>query len=510
MKLDLIFFYIMKRFILLTLCLFTAVFTACDDEKTDNRSWFREPVTSVEGTTVTVKCLSLLGEAVLETTQPRFVCRPAAGEGETVELPAEVDETILSARFTDLLPETVYLTYAYVVVGDSRLSSPTVAFRTGSGGEDPDPEPEPEPGDPEFGELAAVSVTASSATLEGEFSYDGAEPVSALYFSYAAGGGSARRADIDPVQPGKVHADISGLSASTAYTFRLCVEIGGETYRSAAGSFTTLAGSGGSSDDTPHPGWAELPAEKDGNGDYYYAYHLCPDVYVKGTDRKMRNFSVCYSDELKCPVWVAAPMHDCYAVENSGRTNAYGQDPDIPVYQPEKRKGYTRGHMLGSAERLVSRATNVQVCYCSNIAPQLGQPYFNTGGGAWNTLEDWVDTQWEGYADTTYQVIGSYWKNKNTVVNETTIPTHYYKVLLRTKGHTNKWVAECSRDELQCIAIMVEHRTYSKNEVPKPSQYEAKGMLHSVAELERMTGLTFFPNVPNAPKDTYDVRDWNL
>ena len=96
------------------------------------------------------------------------------------------------------------------------------------------------------------------------------------------------------------------------------------------------------------------------------------------------------------------------------------------------------------------------------------------------------------------------------VVSGTTVPTHYYKVLLRTKNHRNKWVVECSRDELQCIAIMIEHRTYSKGEVPQPSQYESKGLLLSVSELEQMTGLTFFPNVPNAPKDTYNPSDWGL
>ena len=35
-------------------------------------------------------------------------------------------------------------------------------------------------------------------------------------------------------------------------------------------------------------------------------------------------------------------------------------------------------------------------------------------------------------------------------------------------------------------------------------------MMMSVSELERMTGFTFFPNVPHAPKDTYDPADWGL
>jgi hypothetical protein len=51
---------------------------------------------------------------------------------------------------------------------------------------------------------------------------------------------------------------------------------------------------------------------------------------------------------------------------------------------------------------------------------------------------------------------------------------------------------------------MVEHNS-SQHQV-KPH----RGMMMSVTELEEMTGHTFFPNVPNAPKDTYNPSDWGL
>ena len=123
-----------------------------------------------------------------------------------------------------------------------------------------------------------------------------------------------------------------------------------------------------------------------------------------------------------------------------------------------------------------------------------------------------MDKQWVGAADTTYQVIGCYWDPAESPkkVSGTTIPTHYYKVLLRTKNHKNKWVVECSKDELQCIAVLVEHRTYEKGEVPKPADYEKRGMLLTVKEMEELTGLTFFGNVPNAPKESYHVSDWTF
>ena len=34
--------------------------------------------------------------------------------------------------------------------------------------------------------------------------------------------------------------------------------------------------------------------------------------------------------------------------------------------------------------------------------------------------------------------------------------------------------------------------------------------LMSVADLEKITGVTYFPNVPNAPKKTFKASDWGL
>lgn len=300
----------------------------------------------------------------------------------------------------------------------------------------------------------------------------------------------------------------AGLTPGTTYEFALCADWDGQTYTSAAATFTTSSdGGGGNTGSAKYSGWPELVPEDKSNSDYYYAYHLCPDYPATGT--KARNFSTCYSKSYRCPVWVAAPLHDCYTGDVK-RTDAYRNDPDINCTQAGHWSGYTRGHMLGSNERCVTKNVNRDVFYYSNIGPQL-QTYFNTGGGQWNTAEDWVDKQWRGLADTCYQVVGTYWENTSKVVDGTTIPTHYYIVLLKAKKSAgNKWVVNCSQGELQSIAIMVRHKTYAKNEVVKAVDFQSKGVFKTVAEIERLTGHTFFPNVPNVPKDTYNPGDWNF
>ncbi len=285
-------------------------------------------------------------------------------------------------------------------------------------------------------------------------------------------------------------------------------------------------GSGITSDS--HTGWAELPAivDADGNGRHdddsslYYTSHLC-DGGEKNAQRngKARNYTVCFSAEHHVPMWVAAPRHDCY---ESGveRKNNYTKDPTLPAdiqyHSKETGGGCNKGHMLGSAERLSSRSANSQVMYFSNIAPQLSSGY-NTGGGGWNTLEDWVDGQ--GCRDTLYQVIGCYFDRYTdgygyTVSpkkisfggrSDVSMPTMFYCVLLRTKsGNSGKSVLNCSASELKCAAFVRSHTNSLKG------QSVTRNEMMSVAELEKLTGFTYFVNVPNAPKNVCNPSDWGL
>ncbi len=265
-----------------------------------------------------------------------------------------------------------------------------------------------------------------------------------------------------------------------------------------------------------HTGWAEQPSFRKGT-DYYYSEHICAGGERARNGNAMRNFSVCYSANHHCPYWVAGPMHICYR-GGSGRNDSYRPDPGIPADFQQYGKSYSggcnKGHMIASNERTSTPATNKQVFYYSNIAPQYSST-FNTGGGAWNNLEDKVNDYW--CTDTLYQVVGCYFdtytdaygktatpKSAECGGQDTSIPTMFYMVLLRTKaGNSGKSVMQCSANELKCVAFVMRH-TMEKGHEP-----EAKDMI-SVAELESITGFTYFPNVPNAPKTTFKASEWGL
>ena len=285
-------------------------------------------------------------------------------------------------------------------------------------------------------------------------------------------------------------------------------------------------GDGGDSGSTSPSTWFELPKieDSDKNGIWdsdnslHLAFHYCAGG-EKGPDGKTaRNYSVCYSGEHHCPVWVAAPRHSMY-VGKADRRN-YGLDPDIASEIQYKSKdtggGCNKGHMLGSAERTSSPETNRQVFYYTNIAPQLSTG-FNTGGGGWNLLEDYIDTQ--VVKDTLYEVVGCYFKtftdgygntvNPKTISfggrNDVSMPTMFYYAVLRTKkGNSGKSVKDCKADELQCVAFVRAHTNSLKGQEPSSKE------MMSIADLERLTGFSYFAGVPNAPKDSFKASDWGL
>ena len=410
-------------------------------------------------------------------------------------------------------------------------------------------------------ECDATNVTTNSVTLEATVYASNYGAIDQMGFMVTVKGQD--KYEIYPVDKGRmVEVTIDELKPNVEYSYRILVRAVGDSWSLEGGTFSTLKEADEPEPEpeptpdpdprpepepdpepepepTPEPepeptpttgatyrsGWYELPIEvdanKDGrddnNSDYYYAHHLCAGG-EKNAQRNgsARNFTVCFSANHHCPVWVAAPRHSSYE-SGASRTDAYSQDPQIPSNIQYSSKstggGCNKGHMLGSAERLSSTATNKQVFYYSNIAPQYSST-FNTGGGAWNNLEDHIDGL--VCADTLYTVIGCYFdtytdKYGNTGKpariefggrNDVSRPTMFYYALLRTKkGNSGKSVKDCSASELQCAAFVICH------EQDKGHKPQIKDMI-SIEELEKLTGFTYFENVPNAPKNTFNSSDW--
>ena len=230
--------------------------------------------------------------------------------------------------------------------------------------------------------------------------------------------------------------------------------------------------------DLTKTGWMELPSMD--NPDLGYFTHS-----FKMDGKTYRNFSFGWSQKDRVALWVAYPLCKLYTNGSAGRTNAWALDPLLGENSAAPFSGYAgsyaRGHQLPSADRQCCDEANAQTFYGTNMTPQLNEH----NEGIWSALESKVRNIANG-SDTTYVVTGvivsaSSKKEKDSYNNSVTIPDAYFKVLLRySKSSTlGQWNA---------AAFYLEHRKYSENLGKQHSM--------SVDELEEMTGIDFFANLP--------------
>ena len=244
-------------------------------------------------------------------------------------------------------------------------------------------------------------------------------------------------------------------------------------------------GSGSSSGDGPDggmnlssTGWLELPDMGDSSLDYY------THSFTMG-GKKYRNYSFGWSQKDLVSLWVAYPLCKMYSSGSAGRTDEWAYDPLLGSSSSNPGPGYggdyARGHQLPSGDRQCCVEANQQTFYGTNITPQLN----SHNGGIWLDLENKVRTLADK-ADTMYVVTGCVVKNSTTFTQDTdkrkmTVPTAYFKALLRySKSSTlGQW---------NMAGFYLEHRSYN----------EALSKKHcmSIDELEKITGLDFFVNLP--------------
>lgn len=249
--------------------------------------------------------------------------------------------------------------------------------------------------------------------------------------------------------------------------------------------------------------WAELPERKE-NVNYQYVTHYGP----LNNNKTVRNYSICFDKTKKAALWVAYPIHNAYLTGSGSRTDAWAFDPIIPIaYQAnciEKsyRGSYDRGHQLPSADRLATNELNAQTFYMSNMTPQLNR----LNQDMWAKLETKVRTN--KCSDTLYVVTGAIFNTNATTYdgagNIVSLPSNYYKVLLRTKsGSTGKAIKDCSDSELISIGFWVEHKSYGNIEPPR-------SICTTVADIEKKTGFTFFPQVSTTVKQQNNPSLWGI
>lgn len=241
----------------------------------------------------------------------------------------------------------------------------------------------------------------------------------------------------------------------------------------------------------PSTGWMELPAMPNGSEFGYFTHSMVWNF------KKTRNYSFSWDYKNLVAPWVAYPLCKEHSPTGGDRSNEWGVDPYLPKnLQPVLYRGfssssgqYDRGHQIPSADRKATSnkehyKANVATFYGTNMTPQLA----SLNQHSWKNLEEKVRL-WAGRSDTCYVVTGCITKGSTKTARDNegksvTVPTHYYKAVLRysrnsTIGHSG----------YSACAILLEHKGYGDNNNFKPYAM-------SISDLEKVTGITYFANLP--------------
>ncbi|MCR5561630.1 MAG: DNA/RNA non-specific endonuclease [Bacteroidales bacterium] len=259
---------------------------------------------------------------------------------------------------------------------------------------------------------------------------------------------------------------------------------------------TELSAGGFKSDSAPVK-WLELPETPKGDGLTFYAHDMQGGGYVNKATSGTRNWSFYWSSEEHISIWVAYPLNKSL-IGSGSRTNEWGLDPLISEYaQPRLISssyggGWTRGHQLPSADRL-NYAANVSTFYGTNMAPQLYDfngptEEHNNQDGVWGRLEAKV-RNYAAKADTLYVVTGCVLEGSTQNTGGSSgfvvkVPAAFFKALLYLSPNKSQY-----HKGYMAAGYYLEH---SESVIYD----ELKDHLMSIDQLEALTGIDFFVNLP--------------
>lgn len=211
---------------------------------------------------------------------------------------------------------------------------------------------------------------------------------------------------------------------------------------------------------------------------------------------KRSGYTVSYNKDLRVPNWVAWHLTLAHLKGNSKRSEStFHEDTDVPapraVDYDYVRSGYDRGHMCPAGDNKWSRKAMDESFLFTNICPQA--PSLNRGD--WNEMEQACRNWTKQYGDL-YIVCGPiFYKKRHKTIgkNKVAVPDAFFKVVLCMKGNPK--------------AIGFIYKNGDGNRL--------KGdYANSVDEVERITGIDFFPSLPDNIEDKVEAQcnidDWNL
>ncbi len=215
---------------------------------------------------------------------------------------------------------------------------------------------------------------------------------------------------------------------------------------------------------------------------------------VKRLSSGQVNYCIEWSLAKKAQRWTAFRWDNTNSGGYIKREDNFMEDYDIPeVYRTTSShysgSGYTRGHIIASADRWNSLEANRQTFLYSNMQPQL----YSFNGGIWANLEMKIRS-WNtaDFRDTLYVVKGGTIDKDDQILEyarrgtalQLLVPKYFFMAILcKNKNATN--------GGYKAIGFWMQHRSFYEDE-KNLSPY-----IVSIDQLENLTDIDFFCNLPD-------------
>ncbi|APY08950.1 endonuclease [Winogradskyella sp. J14-2] len=208
-----------------------------------------------------------------------------------------------------------------------------------------------------------------------------------------------------------------------------------------------------------------------------------------------QNYSLSYSEPYEQAEWVAYELKSSHLSSTNHKRPYFEIDEAVKSgaahWRNYKQSGYDRGHLCPAGDRRYSKAAHDETFLTSNISPQEHQ--FNAG--VWNRLEQKV-RYWAKKYDGVFVVTGGILEDGLKTIGEekVAVPNQFYKIVL---DNTN--------GKPKVLAFLMNHND---------SDLPLYTFVVSVDEVERLTGIDFFPELDDAIENKIEAsssyKNWSF
>ncbi len=206
-------------------------------------------------------------------------------------------------------------------------------------------------------------------------------------------------------------------------------------------------------------------------------------------------FVLSYNEPYEQAEWVAYTLNKKHITNDQRNRPYFIEDPKVPSKSADWRNyrssGYDRGHLCPAGDRRFSEQAYNETFYTSNISPQKGD--FNAG--VWNRLEMKI-RQWAKRYDEVFIVTGGVLEEGLEEIGDedVDVPRYFYKIIARGTPENPKIMAFLFKAE----------------ESTRP----LTDFVVSVDEVEALTGIDFFENLPDASEAILEkkinLQEWKF